>query len=192
MSLKDLGLDKRWTLFLDRDGVINRRIPGDYVKAPEALEILPGVPAAMNIFASTFGRIIIVTNQQGIGKGLMTFDDLEKVHKKMKTEIEAAGGRADAVFVAPMLAEENHIMRKPGVGMGLAARRQFPEISFRHSIMAGDSLSDMQFGKSLKMKTVLIAPTPDLACKYPRLIDFVFTDLKAFSAAIINQQLNYR
>jgi len=185
MSLKNLSIDKSWTLFLDRDGVINRKIPHDYVKTPAELEILPGVAEAMKVFAAVFGRIIIVTNQQGIGKGLMTFDDLEKVHNKMMAEIEADGGRVDAIYVAPMLESENHYMRKPAIGMGLAAQHRFKEIDFTKSLMAGDTLSDMQFGKGLEMKTALIAPTPAIAHTHTDLVDYVFTNLKALSEAIL-------
>lgn len=177
MSLKDLSINKSWTLFLDRDGVINRRLPGAYVRTPEEFEMIAGVSVALQIMGQMFGRIIVVSNQQGIGKGLMTFDDLDLVHKKMYSLIEAAGGRLDAVFVAPMLKSEKHIMRKPKVGMGLAAHKQFPEISFKKSLMAGDSLSDMQFGKCLGMKTVLIGEAIEIAVKFPRLVDYHFEDL---------------
>lgn len=184
MSLRDLSINKSWSLFLDRDGVINRRLPGAYVKTPEEFEIIAGVPEALRIMSEIFGRIIVVSNQQGIGKGLMTFEDLDKVHSKMYSLIEAAGGRLDAVFVAPMLKSDKHIMRKPKVGMGLAAHKQFPEISFKKSLMAGDSLSDMQFGKCLGMKTVLIGNAIEIARKFPRLVDFHFEDLLCLAKEI--------
>ena len=186
MSLAGLHINNQWTLFLDRDGVINRRLPGDYVKTPEEFELLPGVPEAISIFSGIFDRIVVVSNQQGIGKGIMTEDDLNKVTIKMKTLIEEAGGRFDAIFYAPMLKHERHIMRKPRIGMGLAARKQFPEIRFNQSIMAGDSLSDMQFGKCLGMKTVLIGDASHLARKFPRLVDYLYADL--ISLALILQK----
>ncbi len=177
MSLKNLHIDRTWTLFLDRDGVINRKLPGDYVKTPEEFELLPGVAEAIRIFGEYFGRIVVVSNQQGIGKGLMTSEHLSKVDSYMHHLIKDAGGRLDESFYAPMLEKEQHIMRKPGIGMGLAARKIFPEIRFKKSIMAGDSLSDMQFGKCLGMKTVLINESDQLAKEYSRLVDFHFTDL---------------
>jgi len=185
MNSKPINIDTTWTLFLDRDGVINRRLPGDYVKTPDEFEILPGVCEAMKIFSELFGKIIVVSNQQGIGKGLLSADDLDKVNGKMNELINAAGGRLDAVFYAPMLASEKHIMRKPRIGMGLAARKRFPEIRFRKSIMAGDSLSDMQFGRCLGMTTVLIAETNKIAIKVPLLVDYHFTGLPALAGVFL-------
>ncbi|HHN47526.1 MAG TPA: HAD-IIIA family hydrolase [Bacteroidales bacterium] len=184
MSLKDLPINKSWTLFLDRDGVINHRLPGDYVKTPEQFEMLPGVARAIKILGERFGHIIVVSNQQGVGKGLMTAEDLEKVDQKMHSLIAEAGGRLDAVFYAPMLAKERHIMRKPRIGMALAARKKFPEIQFKMSMIAGDSLSDMQFGKCLGMKTVLISESNLIAKKIPKLVDYYYKSLEDFSLDI--------
>ena len=72
--------EENWTLFLDRDGVINRRLPGAYVQHWDQFEFLPGVLPALSILANYFAHLIIVTNQQGIGKGLMTESDLQKIH----------------------------------------------------------------------------------------------------------------
>ena len=80
MEFKDLGIDKSWTLFLDRDGVINDRLINDYVKHLHELKIIEGVPKAIARFSNSFGRIVVVTNQQGIGKGSMTAEDLKIIH----------------------------------------------------------------------------------------------------------------
>ncbi len=184
MSFRNLNIDKTWTLFLDRDGVINRRLPGDYVKNPEEFELLGGVAEAIKIFNEYFGRVIVVSNQQGVGKGIMSSGDLEKIDLHMHNLLKEAGGRLDKAFYAPMLHSEKNIMRKPGVGMALAARKTFPEINFKRCFMAGDTLTDMQFGKNLKMKTVLINETNRIAIKYPFLIDYHFTDLYTFAKQI--------
>jgi histidinol-phosphate phosphatase family protein len=181
MSLQHLKFDNTWTLFLDRDGVINRRIVGDYVKTWDQFEFLPGVPGAMAIFARVFRRIIIVSNQQGVGKGLMTDHDVKAIHQKMVEEIRQAGGKVDEVFYSPHLHNHRSVMRKPEVGMALKARKHFPEIRFKRSVMAGDSLSDMVFGKRAGMKTVLISPDATLAKSYPRQIDFLYPDLISFA-----------
>ena len=73
-------IDKQWSLFLDRDGVINRRIVDAYVRDPSEFVFLPRVPEAMALLRRIFGYVFLVTNQQGIGKGLMGVDDLERVH----------------------------------------------------------------------------------------------------------------
>jgi histidinol-phosphate phosphatase family protein len=153
------NIDSSWTLFLDRDGVINQRIIDDYVKTTEEFVFLEEVPNSIVHFSKIFGRIVVVTNQQGIGKGLMTESNLSAVHTYMIQEIEKLGGRIDAVYFAPQLAKENSAMRKPGSGMALKAKSEFPEIDFSKSVMVGDSDSDIEFGKRLGMKTVKISPT---------------------------------
>ena len=173
-----------WSLFLDRDGVINVRPVGDYVKSPEDFVFLPGVPEAIAQFNKLFARTVVVTNQQGIAKGLMTEKALEEVHAHMHKQLALHHARIEAVYFCPFLASANNPYRKPGVGMGLAARKQFPTIEFGKSVMVGDSISDMQFGKRLGMLTVFIADTPKEARKYPKLIDYTFSSLKALAGAL--------
>lgn len=156
MKISDWNIGKDWTLFLDRDGVINTRIPGDYVKRIAEFHFLPGAVAAIAKLSAVFGKIIVVTNQQGIGKGIYSHDDLAAVHAHMKNEIEKAGGKIDAVYYAPQRAEENSHHRKPGTGMALQAKKDFPEIDFSKSIMVGDSESDMEFAKRAGMKAIFV------------------------------------
>jgi histidinol-phosphate phosphatase family protein len=170
-----------WTLFLDRDGVINRRIPADYVKTPAEFEFLPGVKDALKLLSERFGTIVVVTNQQGIGRGLMSSLQLEQVHDKMIAEIKEAGGRIDGVFYSPDLKNTGSFTRKPAVGMGLKARKQFPSIRFRKSIMAGDTYSDILFGHRLGMYTALIGDDTETRRKCSGILDFVFPDLLSFA-----------
>jgi histidinol-phosphate phosphatase family protein len=179
----NLRIDHTWTLFLDRDGVINERLPDDYVKSWNQFRFIDGVLDAMRIFSEKFSRILVVTNQQGIGKGLMTESELEQIHGLMQQSVTEAGGRIDKIYCSPFLASANHFSRKPSVGMGLKAKREFKDISFRKSIMAGDSLSDLIFGKRLGMKTILIGD-PMLARANPHLTDFVFPDLFTFASSL--------
>jgi histidinol-phosphate phosphatase family protein len=136
--------------------VINKRVPGGYITRWEDFEFLVGVLEALKIFTGIFGRIIIVSNQQGIGKGLMTVEQLKAVDSKMKAEIIHAGGWIDGSYYSPHLEEDGHPDRKPGTGMGLKAKADFPEIDFSRSVMAGDTSSDIAFGKKLGMVTVFI------------------------------------
>lgn len=178
-----MGIDKSWTLFLDRDGVINTRLPGDYVKTPEQFLFIDGVPEAIRRFSEIFRHIIVVTNQQGIGKGQMTVNDLELVHKKMMNEIRNSGGRIDRIYFAPALKSENSPLRKPAVGMGLLAKKELKDISFKKSIIAGDSFSDMVFGRRLGMKTVFIGDAT-IARQNPAFVDYVYPDLLTFAASL--------
>jgi histidinol-phosphate phosphatase family protein len=177
-------IDSGWSLFLDRDGVINTRISGGYVQKWEQFEFLPGVTDALKILSGEFQKIIVVSNQQGIGKGLMTEEDLNALHRKMISEIERMGGRIDRIYHSPYLEQEGSLKRKPNVGMGLMARKDFPGIKFKRSVMVGDSISDMIFGKRLKMINVFISGDIDQIRKNHRCIDFVYPDLISFAKAI--------
>ncbi len=189
MSLPLSSIDHTWTLFLDRDGVINERIVDDYVKNREQFRFLPGVLEAMPQLAGLFTRIIVVSNQQGIGKGMMSVQQLSDIHEHMTEVIRKQGGRIDLILFSPDLASSGSFTRKPNIGMALQAKRRFPEIRFKHSVIAGDSLSDMIFGKRIGMLTALISTNHGLARKYPRLIDSVFPDLKTFADfLLVNQE----
>ncbi|HOW31037.1 MAG TPA: HAD family hydrolase [Bacteroidales bacterium] len=182
--IRTLEIDSSWSLFLDRDGVINRRIPDDYVKNPEDFEFLPGVEEAIAFLAEKFRYIVVVTNQQGIGRGLMTTSQLEAVHRKMMDDLQEVGGRIDKVYFSPDLKNSKSFTRKPAVGMGLRARKELTGLRFRDSIMVGDTGSDMLFGKRLGMTTVLITQDIYEIRKCSELADFSFPDLISFARAL--------
>ncbi len=177
-------------MFLDRDGVINVRKMDGYIQSVEEFRFLDGVLEAFVIFARYFDRIVVVTNQQGIGKGLMSEQDFADITAYMKEEIEKVGGRLDYVFHAPGLTKDCPFDRKPSIGMGLKARKRFPEIRFKDSIMVGDSLCDLVFGKRLKMHTVHLSPTCEKARLHPRRIDLRFDNLLDFAKYIDNEKNN--
>jgi histidinol-phosphate phosphatase family protein len=177
----EFTITKGWTLFLDRDGVINERIPDDYVKEPDEFKFVQGVLEAISIFTLLFTPIIVITNQQGIGRGLMTHQQLDLVHAKMLREVAESGGRIDAVFTSPDLKNTRSFTRKPAIGLGLKARKQFPAIHFKKSIMVGDSYSDILFGHRLVMYTVLIGTDKDTAYKCAGILDYSFPDLISFA-----------
>lgn len=178
------------TLFLDRDGVINTRKIGGYIQSVEEFEFIDGVLEAFGIFARLFDTIVVVTNQQGIGKSLMSEKDFENISLYMKNEIVRSGGRLDQVFHCPALAKQEPFDRKPSVGMGLKARKQFPQIRFKDSIMVGDSLSDLIFGKRLGMHTVHISNSNTTARQHSKRTDFRFDNLLEFAKFIEHEKNN--
>lgn len=149
------------TLFLDRDGVINERLPGDYVAQWSEFQFTPRALEALAFFATRFQHIIVVTNQQGVGKGQMSEAQLAEIHQTMIQEIEAAGGRIDAVYHCPDLSSVPNNCRKPAPTMALNAQADFPAIDFQTSIIVGDSVSDLEFGQNLGMHTILIEGKSD-------------------------------
>ena len=179
-------INKDWTLFLDRDGVINRRKIGGYITIWSDFEFLPESLEAIVHFSKIFDRIIIVTNQQGIGKGLFTTTDLEYIHSQMLQRIETAGGRIDKIYYCPDLATDENNFRKPNPAMAIQAQKDFPKINFQKSIMVGDSISDIQFGKRLNMKTVLIeTKKEELEQSRQMNIDFRFKSLIEFANFLV-------
>ena len=181
MNSGNLKIEKSWSLFLDRDGVINKRIVGDYIRSWDQFEFLPGVLVALKLLTGNFTKVFIVSNQQGVGKGLMTDNDVNTLHSRMAEEIVKAGGNITKIYYSPSLEQENSIMRKPNIGMALKARKEFPGLNFKHSVMVGDSISDMIFGKRLKMTTVLLSQDITLIRKGADVIDFVYDDLLSFT-----------
>ena len=151
-----LAIDSSWTLFLDRDGTINRRLKDDYVKNIGEFEFLPNALEGIFKLSLLFDTVVIVTNQQCIDKEIMTHEELKIVHDFMMDGINAAHGRIDQIYYCPQLAVFEPVCRKPNPGMALQAKEEFPNIDFQKSIMVGDTLSDMQFGKRLNMTTVLV------------------------------------
>ncbi len=178
-------IDPSWTLFLDRDGVINREKYLDYVYHFNEFKFYDGVLEALNILGSRFGRVIIATNQRGVEKKLMTEEDLKVLHTHMRQSIEANGGRIDAIYYSTSL-DDSHPNRKPQPGMAFLAKETYPEIDFSKSIMVGNNLSDMEFGRNAGMFTVFVLTTsPDISLPHPS-VDLAYKDLPAFAAAINN------
>lgn len=170
-------IDKTWTLFLDRDGVINHEKESDYILNWGEFRFYRGVKDALKVFADMFGRIVMVTNQRGIGKGLMTVEDLQQIHANMADEVTAASGRIDKIYFCPSL-DNDCFDRKPNPGMAHQAKKDFPEIDFKKSIIIGNKLSDMKFGRNAGMHTIYVATTnPEVPFPHPD-IDFRFNDLK--------------
>lgn len=147
-------------LFLDRDGVINRQREGGYVTSWEEFEFLPGVLDALAELTSFCERIFIVTNQQGVGRNRMSFDDLEAIHRQMIQEIESHGGRLDGIYVCPHCAEENCDCRKPKPGLLFRASQEHG-ISLQEAWFVGDSGRDVVAGARAGCRTILVGEQRD-------------------------------
>jgi len=137
------------SLFLDRDGVVNQQIIGGYVLDYDSQFVFnPGVVEALRLLRPLFRRLILVTNQQCVGKGLCTEDDIRRVHDRMQAHLRSHACNFDAIYHCPHLAAEHCACRKPAIGMALQAKQDFPDIDFPQSLMAGDSLTDIQFARN--------------------------------------------
>ena len=157
-----------WTLFLDRDGVINERIFNNYVLEWGAFHFTEGLLANAAQIGAAFEHIVVVTNQQCIAKGLLREQALNDIHQNMCNELQSAGMHIDIVLAATEFKNGQAQRRKPNTRMAFEAQEAFPNIDFQKSIMVGDTNTDILFGKKLGMYTVLVASiekvkeTPDL------------------------------
>ncbi|MFH1802097.1 MAG: HAD family hydrolase [archaeon] len=150
-----LSLSKRKAVFLDRDGVINKKAPeGVYITNWRDFEFLPGVKESIGKLGARDYKIVIITNQRGISKGLMNLEDLEEIHGKMLNEILEAGGRIDKIYFCPHDAGECDC-RKPLTGMLDKASKEL-NIDLEESWVIGDSVCDIEMGRKRKCKTILI------------------------------------
>jgi D-glycero-D-manno-heptose 1,7-bisphosphate phosphatase len=147
--------------FLDRDGVINRKArEGEYVTRWEEMQILPEVPEAIARLNQAGLRVIVVSNQRCVAKGLITIAGLEALHQQMCETLASAEATIDAVYYCPHEKEPPCQCRKPAPGMLLDAAREH-EIDLRASWMIGDSQADLEAGSSVGCRMALIAGTND-------------------------------
>jgi D-glycero-D-manno-heptose 1,7-bisphosphate phosphatase len=147
----------RRAAFLDRDGVINRKArEGGYVTRWEEMEILPGVAEAIALLNQAGLRVIVVSNQRCVAKGLVTAADLEALHHRMCEVLASAGATIDAIYYCPHEEEPACRCRKPQPGMLFDAAREH-DIDLSLSWIIGDSKADVEAGRSAGCRTALIA-----------------------------------
>lgn len=147
-------------LFLDRDGVINRRLVGEYVRTPDEFELLDDILPILQAAKHQGRLLILISNQQGVGKGLMTPQELEAVHEHMQSLLhERVGFGIDAIYTCTSLASANDPRRKPAPGMLLDAIRNHA-IDASRSWFIGDSLTDAQAGRAAGVHTILVGEHP--------------------------------
>jgi D-glycero-alpha-D-manno-heptose 1-phosphate guanylyltransferase len=177
------AIDKNWTLFIDRDGVINHEKKDEYILNWREFRFHDGVKEAIQKFSNQFGKIIVISNQRGVGKGLITETDLSSIHQHMLKQIGTAGGRIDKIYYCTST-DNRHPDRKPNPGMAFLAIRDFPSIDLSKTIMVGNKPSDMLFGRNAGVYTVFVKTTnPDQPLPYPD-IDLAFDSLVDFAKAL--------
>jgi len=148
--------EPRKAVFLDRDGVINQKLPDTpYITKISEFRFLPGVLEALAILKGMGYLLVLITNQRGIARGFMTGEDLEAVHEYMQGELGKDYARLDAIYHCPHEEFEFCNCRKPEPGMILAASRDL-NIDLNASYMVGDSLCDIDAGRGAGVRTICI------------------------------------
>jgi D-glycero-D-manno-heptose 1,7-bisphosphate phosphatase len=177
-------INNDWTLFIDRDGVINHEKANDYIHTWDEFQFYDGVLEAFEIFAGIFKYIIVVTNQKGVGKGLTKEIDLQAIHQNMQLAIEKSNGRIDAIYYCADLSDDSP-NRKPNPGMGLQALQHFGDIDINKSLMVGNTISDMKFGRNLGVYTIFLPTTRPEVSLVDNSIDASYPNLHAFAKALL-------
>lgn len=144
-------------IFLDRDGVIIKN-RADYVRRWDDVEIFPQALDALARLRHWPGKIVIVTNQSVVGRGLISLQEAQGINRRLLREIEAAGGRIDAVYMCPHAPDDNCACRKPRPGMLTQAARDL-QIDLTQSIMIGDALTDLAAGRAAGVREVALVRT---------------------------------
>ena len=146
-------------VFLDRDGVINRRRP-DHVKRWEEFEFLPGVLETLAALRSMDTRVIVITNQGVVGRGLLAADGLRRIHTRMLHAIRAAGGHVEAIYACLHAPAQGCPCRKPAPTLFYRASGDLG-IRLSDSIMVGDSPTDVEAARAAGCRPVLISDSED-------------------------------
>ena len=155
-------------VFLDRDGVINKDV--GYLRSWQEFNFIPGSKEAISLLCNSGFSVIVVTNQSGIARGYFSEEALSDIHEKMKREIEMSGGHIDGIYYCPHMANYGCRCRKPDTGMMEQAAKEH-DIDLSASYMVGDKPIDIETGKRIGCKTILVrtgygsaysGPEPDL------------------------------
>jgi D-glycero-D-manno-heptose 1,7-bisphosphate phosphatase len=144
LPLTEAFLARRPAVILDRDGVLNERPPkADYVRRPEDVRWLPGAREALRLFGDAGWRVIVVSNQAGVGRGIMSTGEVDDVNEHMRREAVEAGGRIDAVYYCPHGWDEGCACRKPRPGLLFRAQRDF-HLDLTRTTFVGDDERDRE------------------------------------------------
>lgn len=175
-------------VLLDRDGVINEESPA-YIKRPSEWSPIPGSLDAILRLNQTGRTVAICSNQAGVGRGLLTSDDLEAIHGAMLTALAQVGGHIDAIFCCTHAPDAHCACRKPEPGLLIRAMREL-DATPEHTTFVGDSLRDMQAALAARCTPVLVR-TGHGADSEPAArtmgVEWVFDDLASATRWLVNR-----
>lgn len=178
---------KKWAVFLDRDGVINRKAPeGAYITSVSELELLSGVREAIARLNRLGVPVVVITNQRGVARGLMTRADLEDVHREIEKELALGSAEIDAFYSCTHDKQESCGCRKPAPGNLIAASQDL-QVDLEHSWMVGDRESDIEAGSAAGCRTIRLTKTSEQPDDLARTkADYCEPDLEAAVELILN------
>jgi heptosyltransferase-2 len=189
------------TVFLDRDGTLNYN-PG-YLKVAAELKLLAGVGPALVRLKGAGAKLVVVTNQSGVGRGIITLKDLEAIHARLEGLLEQEGAALDAIYFCPHHPDDGCRCRKPNVGMVERAASEL-QLNLRRSYLIGDHARDIQLAHRVGAKAILLTPAlvdtqaldrlkveqamPDAVAKsMAEAVDWILEDVKSRPPLIVNR-----
>jgi len=173
----------RPALFLDRDGVINERIFGSYVTNWSEFRFTPGIISALCQLSTLQLPMIVVSNQAGVGKNLVTKEQLAEITQRFVSELAAAGARIDAVYYCPHRPDDNCRCRKPATGL-LTRAATDRNIDLRRSVLVGDSQSDMAAAEAVGCNPLYFSHTGKHDAPYQTILGKIPHNSQSLPAAI--------
>ncbi|OLD04676.1 MAG: hypothetical protein AUJ07_03345 [Crenarchaeota archaeon 13_1_40CM_3_53_5] len=175
-------------VFVDRDDTLIADV--GYCKDPNRIQLLPGVVKGLQKLSQAGFAIIVVTNQSGVGRGFFTRDDLEAVHARLQSKLEAVGVSLRAIYYCPHLPEDSCSCRKPRPGLLLQAASEM-KLNLRTCFMIGDRELDLSAGRAAGTRTILVSnKEPQELTDAEHTADFVVKDLVGAARVILNQSKN--
>ena len=175
-----------WAVFLDRDGTVIYDV--GYPRDPQQVRLLPGVGEALAKLRKQGFRLVLVSNQSGIGRGMVAWKEAEQVHRQVVSNLAEYGVYLDGAYYCPHAPEEQCGCRKPSPEMLLRAAEEL-DLDLAHSFVVGDKPSDVEVGKRAGCRTILLAaspmpsgldPAPDhVAADWPEVLQHILSHIGA-------------
>ncbi|MBI4054976.1 MAG: HAD family hydrolase [Elusimicrobia bacterium] len=145
----------RKAVFLDRDGTLIRDRPGYYLRRPQQLKLYKNAPLALRRLSRAGYRLVVLTNQAGVARKILTPATLEKIHRRLRRNLLARGVRLDAIYHCPHAPEQRCRCRKPQTGLLRRAQRRFG-FSLAHCYVVGDKASDLEMARRVRLPAVFV------------------------------------
>jgi D-glycero-D-manno-heptose 1,7-bisphosphate phosphatase len=178
-------------IILDRDGVINED-SDEYIKSPNEWHAIKGSLKAIAKLNKAEFKVVVVTNQSGVGRGLFSAQTLAEIHAKMLNKLEKVGGRLNGIYVCPHSPDENCNCRKPNIGLLEEVKAQYSN-NFQQAIFIGDTIKEVQAAEKIGCRAILVRTGkgertlqnhPELKKTIP-----IYADLKDAVSAILNKSI---
>lgn len=172
-------------VFLDRDGTIN--VDKGYLDNPDDLELLPGAGPAVAMLNNAGYKVVVISNQSGISRGMYTEETVNAIHIRLKELLASCGAKLDGIFYCPHQPADKCSCRKPKTGLADIAIKQLKlKPSWADSWMIGDKISDVELGQALGCRSILLGVNP--SGEYDSFCDrnyIIFNDLLAAAEHIL-------